>query len=128
MLDLQSVYFGQRNKDFDYKDFDLIKKVGRLARKHQRQATNDCNGEGFVNGQHYYSGQIDDYARRQYGQGVKSSYMDDTEETIFCKEMDKLSDKIDILVKSNSKFNIEYQGDPRGYTVKLSYEGELIEW
>ena len=127
MLDLQSVYFGQKHLSFDYKDFDLIKKVQRLARKHHRQAENDCNGEGFVNGQHYYTGNIDDYARREYGQGVKSAYIDNSEESIFYKEMEKLEDKINNLVKSNLNFKVEYQGDPRGNTVKLYYEGDFIE-
>jgi len=127
MLNLQSIYFGQKHPSFDYKDFDLIKKVQRLARKHHRQAENDCNGEGFVNGQHYYTGNIDDYARREYGQGVKSAYIDNSEESIFYKEMEKLEDKINNLVKSNLNFKVEYQGDPRGNTVKLYYEGDFIE-
>jgi len=128
MLDLHSVYFGQKHKDFNYDDFDLIKKVSRLAFKHQRQAANDCNGEGFVNGVHYYSGNIDEWAKSQYGQGVKSAYVNDDEVTIFQEEQSKIEDKINKLIAIKPKFSIEYQGDPRGYTVKLSYEGELIEW
>ena len=128
MLDLQSIYFGQKHPSFNYEDFDLIKKVQRLANKHLRQAVNECNGEGFVNGQHYYNGNIDDWARREYGQGVKSAYIDDSEESIFYKEMERLEDKINKLIAENPRFKVEYQGDPRGYTVKLTYEGDLIEW
>lgn len=127
MLNLQSIFFGQRHLSFDYKDFDIIKKISRLAHKHQIQATNDCNGEGFVNGQHYYGGNIDDWAKRQYGENVKSAYIDNTEETIFYKEMDKIEEKINNLIKDNPKFKVEYQGDPRGNTVKLCYEGDFIE-
>ena len=132
MLNLQSIYFGQKHPNFDYKDFDIVKRVSRLAHKHLRQATNDCNGEGFVNGVHYYSGNIDDWTRREYGQGVKSAYIDNTEETIFYKEMKKIEDKINNIIKQTtvlretSKFRVEYQGDPRGNTVKLYYEDEFI--
>lgn len=128
MLNLQSVYFGQKHPNFNYKDYDLILKILRLARKHNRQATNDCNGEGFVNGQHYYAGGIDEWAKSQYGQGVKSAYIDNSEVTIFNAEMDRIETKINKLITGNPKFSVEYQGDPRGYTVKLSFEGELIEW
>jgi hypothetical protein len=136
MLNLQSIYFGQKHPNFDYKDFEVIKKVQRLARKHLNQAVNDCNGVGWVNGQNYFNGQIDDWARRQYGQGVKSAYIDNTEETIFYREMEKIEEKIDSLIllhnrNTNQKdlepFKVEYQGDPRENTVKLYYEGEFID-
>lgn len=133
MLNLQSIYFGQKHKDFDYKDYDLIRKVARLAHRHQQQAVNDCNGEGFVNGQHYYSGNIDDWARREYGQGVKSAYIDNSEETVFNKEMEKIEERINKIIEQHAtftkglKFAVEYQGDPRGNTVKLYYEGDFIE-
>jgi hypothetical protein len=144
MLNLQSIYFGQKHKDFTVEDYDLIRKVARLAHKHQAQATNDCNGEGFVNGQHYFNGNIDDWARREYGQNVKSAYIDDSEETIFTKEMEKIEEKINKIIEEyNHKklfpdrvytykknlpyFGVEFQGDPRGNTVKLYYEGDFIE-
>ena len=127
MLNLQSIYFGQKHANFDNKDYDLIRKISRLAKKHERQAVNNCNGEGFVNGQHYYCGRIDDYAKRQYGFGVKSAYIDNNEETIFYKEMEKIEKRINKLIKDNTMFKIEYQGDPRGNTVKLHYEGDFIE-
>jgi hypothetical protein len=137
MLNLQSVYFGQKHKDFDNKDYDIIRKVSRLAKKHQQQCVNSCNGEGFVNGQRYYSGMIDDYAQRTYGQNVKSAYFDDSEESIFDIEAGKIEDKINKLVyQFNYKkyalwrvkpLKIEYQGDPRGNTVKLFYENDYIE-
>lgn len=137
MLNLQSVYFGQKHKDFDYKDYDLIRKIARLEKKHTRQCVNDCNGEGFVNGQHYFAGNIDDWAKREYGQGVKSAYIDNTEETIFYKEIEKIENRImwlcgyttikPIQQVRKTKFTIEFQHDPRGNTVKLYYEGDFIE-
>jgi len=127
MLNLQSIYFGQRHPDFSYRDYEIIGKIRRLAFKHNRQAANDCNGEGFVNGVHYYAGGIDDYARRAYGQGVKSAYIDDSEETIFYKEMLKIEVKIETIIAENPIFKAEFQGDPRGATVKLYYAGDYIE-
>ena len=140
MLNLQSIYFGQKHPSFDYNDFDLIKKVQRLARKHHRQAENDCNGEGFVNGQHYYAGNIDDYVRREYGQNVKSAYVANSEETIFYKEINNIEAKIKSLLGIShieaedneggfmaDKYRLQFQHDPRGATVKLYYEGDFIE-
>ena len=128
MLNLSSIYFGQKHKQFDYRDFDIIKRISRLARKHQAQAVNECNGVGYVKGQCYYMGGIDDYAKRTYGQNVKDAYLDKNCETnVFDKESERISDKIDSVIKNNTKFKVEYQGDPRGNTVKLYYEGDFIE-
>jgi len=128
MLDLQSVYFGQKHKDFSYEDYDLIRKIARLAKKHQRQSENACNGIGYVGSQVYYNGSIDDYAKRTYGQNVKSAYLtEDCEETIFNQEAGRIEDKIKELIKDKRNFVVEFQGDPRGATVKLTYEGEYIE-
>jgi len=137
MLDLQSVYFGQKHKDFSYEDYDLIRKIARLAGKHQSQAVNDCNGEGYVDSQVYYCGSIDDYAKRKYGQNVKSAYLTkDGKVTIFNQEAGRIEDKIKELLKTRilcdvvnnyGRFKVEFQGDPRGATVKLTYEGEYIE-
>ncbi len=127
MLNLSSIYFGQKHKQFDYRDFDIIKKVSRLARKHQAQAVNECNGVGYVKGQCYYMGNIDDWAKREYGQNVKDAYLDkDCETNVFDRESERIQDKINSIIK-NSKFKVEYQGDPRGNTVKLYYEGDFIE-
>jgi len=35
--DLQMIYFGQNHPDFDYRDLDLVLKIKRLARKHQKR-------------------------------------------------------------------------------------------
>jgi len=127
MLNLQSIYFGQKHLTFDFHDMLVIKSIARLAHKHQVQATNDCNGEGWVNNQRYFNGKIDDWAKREYGQDVKSAYIDNTEETIFIKEMDKIETKIEKFIENKPCFKVEFQGDPRGNTVKLYYEGDFIE-
>lgn len=114
--------------------------IRRLALKHQRLAAMSCNGQGVIRGQAYYNGTIDDYARRTYGQGVKSAYvggqyMTDTsgksywvdgEDTVFDVESDKAADKIMALCKKIG-FDVEFQGDPRGATVKLAYKGRNVE-
>ena len=137
MLDLQSIYFGRNHKEFDIKDMKLIQKVRRLARKHQKQCENSCNGVGYVNGQVYYCGMIDDYAKRTVGASVKSAYSSDDEASIFDKEVLKIEDKINKLVYQFNwfkytlwkvkPFKVDFQGDPRGATVKLTYNGSYIE-
>ncbi len=102
-----------------------IYSIRLLAKKHLRQAENSCNGYGVVKGQMYYSGSIDDYAKRTYGYGVKSAYtVQGSEETIFDMEYSRIADKIRKLLPNG--FKVEFQGDPRGYTVKLSFNGRDI--
>ena len=115
MLNLQSVYFGQRHSNFDYTDFDIIKKVSRLSHKHHRQAENNCNGEGWVKS-HFY----------RCDGSTDGAYISE-DQTIFNYEMGLIEVKIERLIANKPKFKVEYQGDPRGCTVKLYYEGDFIE-
>jgi len=99
----------------------IIEGLKRLAKKHHRLAEMDCNGEGIIRGVHYYAGAIDDYARRTYGAGVKSAYIKD-DVSIFDIESDKIHDKIINLVHAlGDKFEAQFQGDPRGATVRLYF-------
>lgn len=130
MLNLQSIYFGQRHSQFDSNDYDIICKVKRLYHKHQRQCENDCNGIGYVKGELYYTGSIDDWARQKYGQHVKSGYVDDNT-TVFYAEIERIEAKINNILLRHMppvKFKVEFQHDPRGNTVKLFYRNEVIEW
>lgn len=114
MLNLQSIYFGQRHPKFMAADFAIIKKVARLAHKHQRQCENDCNGEGWIRGQFYRC-------------DSKAGYVG--ENTVFYVERVKIENKIDSLVKwydTKKQWRVEYQHDPRGCTVKLFYEDEMV--
>ncbi|KKL19918.1 hypothetical protein LCGC14_2460690 [marine sediment metagenome] len=134
---LTCIYFGQKNKDFDYRDFNLIKKLKRLFLKHHKQCENDCNGVGFVKCRLYYTGIIDDCVKNLYGLNVKSGWINDTK-TVFYAEIDKLEGKINKLVyQCNHEkyglwrvkpYKVEFQHDPRGLTVKLYYNGNLIDW
>ncbi len=144
--DLQMIYFGQNNPDFDYKDLDLVLKVKRLAKQHQRQCENSCNGYGVVKGQVYYSGmsygqEPGEYEKREYGYNVKSAYIhpeghDYEEENVFDEEIQKIESKIDGLFLGvgeethripGLKFKVEFQHDPRGNTVKLYYNTRYIQ-
>ncbi len=145
MYNLKSIYFGQKHADFNYKDFDLIKTISRLAKKHSRQCENSCNGVGYVNNKRYYTGSIDTYAKQKYGYDVISGYINNTDETIFDREIERIQDKINKLIetkktissfvyndKSESipvrqKFKVEYQHDPRGNTVKLYYNDSYVD-
>ena len=127
MLTLEAIYFGQRHADFNYKDYAILQRIARLSKKHQRQCENSCNGYGIVNGQMFYGGQIDDWARRKYGNNVKNAYLNATENSVFDYEIEKIEDRINRLIK-DTKFIVEYQHDPRGYTVKVFYENDFINW
>ena len=125
MLNLQSIYFGQHHANFDSQDYNLIRKVSRLAKKHERLCEMACNGEGYIKGSFYYTGAIDDYAKQTYGVNVKSAYLDE-ETTVFQLEADKIEEKI-IALTDKTNFKVEFQHDPRGNTVKLYYESDFIE-
>jgi hypothetical protein len=122
MLNLQSVYFGQKHHDFDYRDFDIIKKVSRLVNKHHKQCENDCNGEGYIN-------------NKWYRCDNPSAYVND--ETVFYIEIKRIEDKINKLIYqfNMDKYSlwrvkplkVEYQHDPRGNTVKVYFEDDFIE-
>ena len=100
----------------------------RLANKHHKLAEFDCNGVGYIRGRVYYSGmgygeKPDDHEVREYGCGVKSAYLSkDAEETIFDAEQDKVRQKIEGIC-NRIGLRVEFQGDPRGYTVKF-YKGD----
>lgn len=107
----------------EYDAIQRLKSIRRLTKKHDSLAVMDCNGFGFIRGQAYYNGSIDDYAKRTYGAGVKSAYIKG-EETIFDKESHKVTEKISAQLKLISAdtcltWTAEYQGDPRGATVRL---------
>ena len=90
-----------------------------------------CNGQGFVRGVLYTTGpvsQVPGYEKAQYGFEAKSAYAygGDNERTIFDIESDAIEKKIhDLAVKIG--FTVEFQGDPRGMTVKLAYKGRNVE-
>ena len=107
---------------FDLHDdfvLDLLK-VYRLALRHDRLAEMSCNGVGYIRGQVYSMARIDDYERRTHGHSVKSAYIKEGEEnTIFDVESEKIEAKITAICE---KWHVraDFQGDPRGYTVRLT--------
>mgnify|MGYP001594935199 CR=1 FL=1 len=104
--------------------------IRRLALKHRRLAEMSCNGQGFVRGVLYTTGPVSSagYEKAQYGLKAKSAYAygGDNERTIFDIESDAIEKKIhNLAVKIG--FSVEFQGDPRGMTVKLAYKGRNVE-
>lgn len=105
--------------------------IRRLAKRHRRLAEMECNGEGVIRGQ-FYSTAI--------GSGIplpatKSAYLlpkakieegEYGEVTVFDVESDKIEAKINALC-AKIGFTVEFQGDPRGNTVKLAYKGRYVE-
>ena len=78
----------------------------RLALKHHRLAEYDCNGEGYILGQFI----------RLDGSNPKAYVDADT--SIFTAVSDKIEAKINAIC-DRLGFRVEFQGDPRGYTVKI---------
>ena len=87
---------------------DSIMKIRRLAKKHHRLAEMDCNGEGWIKGTFY----------RLDGNYTGAYVKDDV--SIFTAESDKIEEKIQALA-AEVGLRAEFQGDPRGATVKLFY-------
>lgn len=127
MLNFQSICFGQRHSNFTYSDMELIRCISRLARQHQQQCENYCNGYGKVAGKMYYTGAIDDYARRKYGANVQDGNPNNADINVFDCAAGKIEDKINGLIKADLRYRVQYQRDPRGATIRLYYEREYIE-
>lgn len=112
------------SEDYITENMQTLLTLRRLAKKHHKLAEYDCNGIGWIRGQAYYTGMSygetpDEYERREYGYSVKSAYLSpDSEESIFDIESDKVADKIRALAEKCA-LRVEFQGDPRGYTVKF---------
>ena len=109
--------------------------IRRLAKKHHRLAEMSCNGQGFVRGVLYTTGpvsQVPGYEKAQYGFEAKTAYLHPNcggfleELTIFDSESHKVEEKIRALC-AKIGFTVEFQGDPRGNTVKLAYKGRYVE-
>lgn len=97
---------------------DALVSVMRLERRHQRFAEMACNGVGYYKGVTWYAGKIDDYARKEYGAGVQSAYITE-DSTVFDQASADVEKKIRALVYPHS-VHADFQGDPRGYTVRLT--------
>src|SRR5271157_3678671 len=105
--DLTMLRLGRAN--FNYDDLKLALKIKRLAKAHQRQCENSCNGEGYIRGSFYT---LSD----------ENSFIKDV--SVFEMETDKIQGRIEkLLDKYKGIFSVEFQGDPRGATVQLSYKG-----
>ena len=87
---------------------DALLKVRRLERKHQRLSEYDCNGDGYVNGKHYRT-------------DTDAGYVSE-DETVFHAAAVKVREKIIETMQGpicSNKWRVEFQGDPRGYTVRV---------
>jgi len=131
---LDLIYFGQKHTDFNANDLEFLYKIKRLANKHHKQSENSCNGCGIVKGQAYTVGSIDNgYAKRLYGNNVKSAYLSE-DYNVFDREIENTEKKItDLINRENRKIHVvvnqwtvEFQGDPRGNTVALSYDSQCL--
>jgi hypothetical protein len=89
--------------------------IRRLAKKHHRLAEYSCNGEGVVGGRFW----------RLDNPSAFSLDKDGCEVDVFDIESERIEAKIKALCDKVG-FRVEFQGDPRGNTVKLSYNGKFV--
>ena len=109
-------------------DIEAFEKLRRLARKHHRLAEMDCNGVGVLRGKTYYAGSIDKWAREQYGNNVLPAYQHtDPDRSVFDVESDVLQGKI-LEIAHSFGFTVEFQGDPRGNTVKIYADNNKAQY
>ena len=104
-----------------------IKSLRRLIPKLHRQYENVCNGVGYVpNRGVFYTGVIDKWTKRRYGDDVKSAYLiEGNEETVFDLEAESLEEKITAIVDTMGlNVKVTFQDDPRSREVRL-FIGEV---
>ncbi len=98
---------------------DLMTKLKSLAKAHHRQCENLCNLEGYV-GRKYYG-----FCHRD-GQRDVDYYLDDTKEkTVFDVELERIERALSKVTASKSMkiYDLEFQHDPIGATVKINIGG-----
>lgn len=88
----------------------------RLAGKHHRLAEMSCNGEGSIRGK-FYSWDSSKYA-------TSPAISDDLD--VFNVESDKVEAKIKAIC-DRLDLRVEFQGDPRGYTVKVFKDDRFLD-
>jgi hypothetical protein len=112
--------------------WEALQKISRLAKKHNRICEMYCNGKGYLKGKVYTLGTPE-------GQEV-SGYVEGTEEAnVFYQELEKIESKIkgimpistfhmvgDDYKEWENTYEVKFQHDPRGYTVKVFYNDREI--
>ena len=88
----------------------------RLILKHHRIAEMSCNGEGSIRGT-FYSWDNSRFAK-------SPAISDDL--NVFDVESDKVETKIKAITERLG-LRCEFQGDPRGYTVKVFYGDRFLD-
>lgn len=108
MIQLGRVYKGDHSS---YTLVKLLAQMKRLAIKDQRISTWACNGTKYNNPR----GEMYNWPDFEYTQEMEKADSD---------KVRKAVDKVLLELNSDHKFNcwhVEYQGDPRGYTLRLYY-------
>lgn len=100
-------------------NFEAVFKIAKLARKHQKMQEMNCNGYGWMGGTFYTTGLVLEAALIKK---VSAYIADDV--TVFDVEAARL-EKV-IVRLAGSEFAAEFQGDPRGATVRLTYNGRRV--
>ena len=103
---------GRTPENYDERQefMSAVMSIRRMERKSQRLSEYACNGEGYVNGKFY----------RLDGSTPGAYISDDV--SVFDAALDKVQAKIRAIAEPVG-LTVEFQGDPRGYTVRVSYNG-----
>jgi len=109
---LSLIQFGQRHPKFTFEDFQTVQTLKRLYLKHHRICGYLCDGVGWIMG-------------KKYTIDTKGYYVNKTK-SVFDVEVEKLENTIRDMLPE--KYSLNFQRDPRGNTVKLKYDDDLIHW
>lgn len=101
-----------RNKSYEI--LTIIKKIKKLAKKHHSLCEMDCNGEGWIDGKFYD-------CRNE--SGYTNSNKD---KTVFYSRIQETERKIINALGRELSFDLKFQTDPRGWTVRIKYKNEDI--
>ena len=95
----------------------LCMRLRRYAAKHSRTCEMECNGEGYIRGKFW---RLDNKAAYSTDSGG-------TEYNVFDTEIERIEARIIELVKASGlPVSVDFQHDPRGYTVRLNVESRDI--
>lgn len=97
--------------------WEALQKIAHLAKRHNSICEMYCNGKGYLKGKFYTLGTPE-------GNEVSGFIEGTEEENVFYQELERIESKIrEILPVSNinNLYEVKFQHDPRGYTVKVFY-------
>lgn len=120
-INKRNIYWlmGKHNMSTFYEVDKTILSLNKLMKAHRRQCENSCNGQGYIPYKGFY----------------RNAYIGN-DINVFDAEIKKLEAKIketaknfnQLVTDGDGVLKVEFQHDPRGYTVKMFLDSkEIIE-